>query len=63
MPHDRYRRQGGRRRLVTDPAVGHEVEAFDVWRIRWFLDEADDGYGNKEVLTACNRLAKGGPPA
>jgi hypothetical protein len=22
--------------LVTDPALGHQVEAFDAWRIRWF---------------------------
>jgi hypothetical protein len=47
--------------LVTDPVLGQEVEAFDVWRIRWFLDEAaDDGYSNEVILAACTRLAREG---
>ncbi len=47
--------------LVTDPVRGQPVEAFDVWRIRWFLDEAaDDSYSNDDILTACTHLARAG---
>ena len=47
--------------LVTEPAFGHHVEAFDAWRIRWFLDEAAaDGYTNKEIETACAQLVRQG---
>ncbi|MGC4791817.1 DUF6896 domain-containing protein [Micromonospora sp. DT178] len=44
--------------LVTDPSLGREVEAFDAWRIRWFLDEAaDDGHSNEDIDAACTHLA------
>lgn len=44
--------------LVTDPVLGREVEAFDAWRIRWFLDEAaDDGYSDEDIVVACTHLA------
>ncbi len=44
--------------LVTDPALGHQVEAFDAWRIRWFLDEAaDDGYSHDDIIAACINLS------
>ncbi|GAA0247941.1 DUF6896 domain-containing protein [Cryptosporangium japonicum] len=47
--------------LVTDPGVGHEVEAFDAWRIRWFLDEAaEEGFTDPEILLACARLSANG---
>jgi hypothetical protein len=47
--------------LVTDPALGHQVEAFDAWRIRWFLDEADDdGYDHEQITAACTELARQG---
>jgi hypothetical protein len=47
--------------LVVDPVLGHPVEAFDVWRIRWFLDEAvRDGYSHEDIAAACNRLAEEG---
>jgi hypothetical protein len=44
--------------LVTDPLLGCVVEAFDAWRIRWFLNEAaDDGYSHVEIVAACTHLA------
>ncbi|MFG2059128.1 DUF6896 domain-containing protein [Micromonospora sp. NPDC048930] len=44
--------------LVTDPLLGREVEAFDAWRIRWFLNEAaDDGYSHEDIVAACTHLA------
>jgi hypothetical protein len=44
--------------LVTDPRLLHDVEAFDAWRIRWFLDEAaQGGYTNDEINAACSQLA------
>ncbi|MGW5556480.1 DUF6896 domain-containing protein [Micromonospora sp. NPDC003944] len=47
--------------LVTDPVLGRAVEAFDAWRIRWFLDEAaDDGYDHEEIVEACIHLAREG---
>ncbi|MEV1154806.1 hypothetical protein AB0J27_05275 [Micromonospora chokoriensis] len=47
--------------LVTDPVLGREVEAFDAWRIRWFLDEAaDDGCNHEEIVEACINLAREG---
>ncbi|WBB93419.1 hypothetical protein [Verrucosispora sp. WMMC514] len=47
--------------LVTDPLLGREVEAFDAWRIRWFLDEAaDDGYSNEDIVVACTQLVREG---
>jgi hypothetical protein len=47
--------------LVTDPATGDRLEAFDAWRIRWFLDEAaQDGYSNEEIEAACAYLAREG---
>ncbi|MET8122499.1 hypothetical protein [Micromonospora sp. NPDC005189] len=47
--------------LVTDPVLGREVEAFDAWRIRWFLDEAaDDGYNHEDIVEACIHLAREG---
>lgn len=47
--------------LVDDPALRQDVEAFDVWRIRWFLDEAaEDGYSNEEIYVACADLVRTG---
>ena len=47
--------------LVVDPATGHEVEAFDGWRVRWFLDEAAaGGLGAAEVNVACQSLVAAG---
>ena len=47
--------------LVTDPLLGREVEAFDAWRIRWFLDQAiDDGHSNEDVVVACTPLVREG---
>jgi hypothetical protein len=47
--------------LVTDPATGAQVEAFDAWRIRWFLDEAaDDGLQVADVNAACRYLVEAG---
>ncbi|MBQ1030382.1 hypothetical protein KBX26_10275 [Micromonospora sp. C97] len=47
--------------LVTDPLLGREIEAFDAWRIRWFLDEAaDDGYSNEDIVVACTQLVREG---
>ncbi|MCM0675228.1 hypothetical protein NCC78_11090 [Micromonospora phytophila] len=47
--------------LVSDPLLGREVEAFDAWRIRWFLDEAaDDGYSQEDIVAACTQLASEG---
>ncbi|MBG6105876.1 DUF6896 domain-containing protein [Micromonospora vinacea] len=47
--------------LVTDPVLGCAVEAFDAWRVRWFLDEAaDDGYNHEDIVEACSRLARAG---
>ncbi|MFF0255961.1 DUF6896 domain-containing protein [Micromonospora zamorensis] len=47
--------------LVTDPVLGREVEAFDAWRIRWFLDEAaDDSYNHEDIVEACIDLAREG---
>jgi hypothetical protein len=47
--------------LVTDPVSGREVEAFDAWRIRWFLDEAArDGYSDEDITAACRCLADEG---
>ncbi|MFR9780910.1 DUF6896 domain-containing protein [Micromonospora sp. MS34] len=44
--------------LVTDRLLGREVEVFDAWRIRWFLDEAaDDGYSHEDIVAACIHLA------
>ncbi|MER5337860.1 hypothetical protein [Micromonospora sp. NPDC002717] len=48
--------------LVTDPLLGREVEAFDAWRIRWFLnDAADDGYSHEDIVAACTHFAGEGP--
>ncbi|BCY08706.1 hypothetical protein L3i22_037940 [Actinoplanes sp. L3-i22] len=47
--------------LVVDPATGDQVEAFDAWRVRWFLGEADDGgLQNTDVIAACRYLAEAG---
>ncbi|WCN79424.1 DUF6896 domain-containing protein [Micromonospora sp. LH3U1] len=47
--------------LIIDPLLGREVEAFDAWRIRWFLDEAaDDGYSRDHIVAACAHLAREG---
>ncbi|GAA1645397.1 hypothetical protein GCM10009828_087970 [Actinoplanes couchii] len=47
--------------LVVDPATGERVEAFDAWRVRWFLDEAaGDGLDTAVVNAACRRLAVAG---
>lgn len=47
--------------LVVDPATGDEVEAFDAWRVRWFLDEAaDGGLETADVNAACRHLAEVG---
>lgn len=47
--------------LVTDPLLGHTVEAFDAWRIRQFLGKADnDEHSNEDILEACTRLANEG---
>jgi hypothetical protein len=46
--------------VVVDPATGDEVEAFDAWRVRWFLDEAaDGGLEIADVTAACRHLAQG----
>ncbi|MEU4644489.1 hypothetical protein [Micromonospora sp. NPDC023814] len=38
-----------------------EVEAFDAWRIRRFLDEAaDDGHSDEDIDAACFHLAREG---
>ncbi|WP_174528130.1 DUF6896 domain-containing protein [Micromonospora maritima] len=43
--------------LVTDPATGRPVEAFDAWRVRWFLDEAaEDGHTPAEIGAALAQL-------
>lgn len=47
--------------LVGDPDLRQDVEAFDAWRIRWFLDEtAKDGYSIEEIDAACAYLARTG---
>lgn len=47
--------------LVGDPELRQDVEAFDAWRIRWFLDEAaEGGYSNGEIDVACAYLARTG---
>ncbi|MEV6306949.1 hypothetical protein AB0M02_46660 [Actinoplanes sp. NPDC051861] len=47
--------------LVDDPATGEEVEAFDGWRVRWFIDEAaDGGLQTADVTAACRYLAEVG---
>jgi len=47
--------------LVTDPGDGQDVEAFDAWRIRWFLHEAaDESFGDAEILLACAQLTREG---
>jgi hypothetical protein len=47
--------------VVRDPATGEHVEAFDAWRVRWFLDP---GAGSpavaSEVEAACQDLARAG---
>jgi hypothetical protein len=46
--------------LVTDP-IGHLVEAFDAWRIRWFHGEDARGrYDDGEINAACADLARTG---
>jgi hypothetical protein len=45
--------------LVSDPVTGEQVEAFDSWRVRWFLDEAaDDGFSNRQIQAACDHLVR-----
>lgn len=47
--------------LVADPKFHRDVEAFDSWRIRWFLDEAaEDGFSNEEIVAACAYHARQG---
>ncbi|MBG6103929.1 hypothetical protein IW249_004343 [Micromonospora vinacea] len=47
-------------RVVDVDLVG-DVEAFDAWRIRWFLDEQSDaGPSVEELRTACSHLASTG---
>jgi hypothetical protein len=47
--------------LVHDPVLSRHVEAFDAWRIRWFLDEAAaDGYQDEDILAACAELTANG---
>jgi hypothetical protein len=47
--------------LVVDRATGGRVEAFDAWRVRWFLDEAaDGGLGIADLNAACRDLAEAG---
>ena len=44
--------------LVTDPSLGRTVEAFDAWRVRWFLGEAaDGGHSEEDIVAACTHLA------
>ncbi|MEV4135756.1 hypothetical protein AB0J72_26775 [Dactylosporangium sp. NPDC049742] len=41
--------------------LGRTVEAFDAWRIRWFLDEAAErGYSEEDIVAACTHLASEG---
>ncbi|WP_436536424.1 DUF6896 domain-containing protein [Actinoplanes sp. HUAS TT8] len=47
--------------LVDDPELDRRVEAFDSWRIRWFLGEAaEDRYTSDEINAACTELARSG---
>ncbi|MFI7599325.1 DUF6896 domain-containing protein [Actinoplanes sp. NPDC049681] len=47
--------------VVADPRFRRGVEAFDSWRIRWFLDEAaPDGFSNEEIVAACAQQARQG---
>jgi hypothetical protein len=44
--------------LVPDPGLGRVVEAFDAWRIRWFLHSAtDDRHTVNDIAAACTYLA------
>ncbi|WP_410819015.1 DUF6896 domain-containing protein [Micromonospora sp. 050-3] len=46
---------------AVDVDVVDDVEAFDAWRIRWFLDEqADTRPSVEELRTACSHLASTG---
>jgi hypothetical protein len=47
--------------MVRDSATGEHVEAFDAWRVRWFLDP-DVGCPSlsSEIEGACLRLAREG---
>ncbi len=47
--------------MVRDPVTGESVEAFDAWRVRWFLDP-DSGCPSlsNEIETACLQLARQG---
>lgn len=47
--------------IVADPELNHYVEAFDPWRVRWFLDEAaGGGFDDEEIVAACEHLARQG---
>ncbi|MBU2665467.1 hypothetical protein KOI35_18325 [Actinoplanes bogorensis] len=49
---------GGRE---VDVDVIDRVEAFDAWRICWFLDEvADGGLTTVDIEAACRRLVAAG---
>jgi hypothetical protein len=49
-----------RGRTVDVDLVG-DVEAFEQWRIKWFLDEGDDqALSEDELLAACVRLVDRG---
>jgi len=43
--------------LITDSGLGRVVEAFDAWRIRWFLEQAaGDRHGGEDIVAACTYL-------
>ncbi|MEH1169338.1 hypothetical protein V6V47_28560 [Micromonospora sp. CPCC 205539] len=47
--------------VIPDPALGDGVEAFDAWRIRRFLDKADQAAcSDEEINSACVSLARDG---
>jgi hypothetical protein len=47
--------------MISDPVLGREVEAFDAWRIRRFLDEAGrGGHREDDIVAACTQLAADG---
>jgi hypothetical protein len=46
--------------MVRDSAKGQDVEAFDAWRVRWFLDpDAGSPALRNQIEAACLYLARG----
>ncbi|GAA0430289.1 hypothetical protein Aca07nite_39020 [Actinoplanes capillaceus] len=47
--------------MVADPELHQNIEAFDPWKIRWFLNEAaEDGFSNEEIVAACEHHVRQG---